>query len=119
MLVLYRFAVSEGETEDFSRDAEAALAALASCDGYVRGRLGRAVDEDETWLLLTEWAGVGSYRRALSNYQVKMATPLLSRALPEASAFEVLAECAPGGEPIGSGSDRSEDPGTARQEARR
>lgn len=119
MLVLYRFAVAEHETEDFSRDAEAALAALASCDGYVRGGLGRAVDEDATWLLFTEWAGVGAYRRALSNYRVKMSTPLLSRALPEASGFEVLAECAPAGEPVGAGSDRSDDPDAARREASR
>lgn len=115
MLVLYRFAVDERETEDFSRDAEAALAALASCEGYLRGGLGRAVDEDATWLLWTEWSGVGVYRRALSNYQVKISTPLLSRALPEASGFEVLAECAPGGEPVGSASDRSEDPEAARR----
>ncbi|GAB3230648.1 hypothetical protein GCM10027447_25280 [Glycomyces halotolerans] len=117
MLVLYRFAVSERETEDFARDAETALAALASCDGYLRGGLCRAVDEDATWLLWSEWSGVGAYRRSLSNYQVKMSTPLLSRALPEASGFEVLAECAPGGEPVASGSDRSEDPERARREA--
>lgn len=119
MLVLYRFAVDERETEVFSRDAETALAALASCDGYVRGGLGRAVDEDATWLLWSEWTGVGAYRRALSNYQVKMSTPLLSRTLPEASGFEVLAECAPGGEPVRSGSDRSDDPEAARREAAR
>ncbi|WP_026922859.1 hypothetical protein [Glycomyces arizonensis] len=119
MLVLYRFAVDQSETEDFSRDAEAALAALASCDGYVRGGLGHAVDEDATWMLWTEWIGIGAYRRALSSYQVKMSTPLLSRALPEASGFEVFAECAPGGEPARTGSDRSDDPQTARQEASR
>ena len=88
MLVVYRFAVTEGETEAFARDAEGALAALASCAGYERGGLGRALDsftdgEDTAWMLWTEWSDVGSYRRALSNFQVKMATPLLSRALPE------------------------------------
>lgn len=119
MLVLYRFAVPERETDDFARDAEAALSALASCQGYLRGGLSRAVDDEVTWLLWTEWDGVGSYRRALSNYQVKMSTPLLSRALPEASGFEVLAECEPGGEPVRSGSDRSEDSDAARREASR
>lgn len=123
MLVVYRFAVTEGETDAFARDAEAALAALASCDGYERGGLGRALDsftdgEDTAWLLWTEWRDVGSYRRALSNYQVKMSTPLLSRALPEASGFEVLAECAPGGEPRRAGSDRTDDPAEARESAR-
>ncbi|SDE50932.1 hypothetical protein [Glycomyces harbinensis] len=124
MLVVYRFAVSEGEADTFSRDAEGALGALASCDGYLRGGLGRAVDDfsdgdDTAWMLWTEWNGVGSYRRALSNFQVKMATPLLSRALPEASGFEVLAECEPGAEPVRTDSDRTADPDEARREAAR
>ncbi|MFB9660737.1 antibiotic biosynthesis monooxygenase [Glycomyces mayteni] len=123
MLVVYRFAVTEGETESFSRDAEDALAALASCGGYARGGLGRALDDfdaaDEVWMLWTEWDDVGSYRRSLSNFQVKMATPLLSRALPEASGFEVLAECAPGGTPYRTDSDREADPEAARREAAR
>ncbi|WP_187350629.1 antibiotic biosynthesis monooxygenase [Glycomyces terrestris] len=123
MLVVYRFAVTEGETERFARDAEDALAALASCGGYVRGSLGRALDDFDAdgavWMLATEWDDVGSYRRALSNFQVKMATPLLSRALPEASGFEVLAECEPGGTPRRTGSDREADPDSARREAAR
>lgn len=123
MLVVYRFAVTEGETDPFARDAGAALAALASCEGYERGGLGRALDsftdgEDTAWLLWTEWHDVGSYRRALSNYQVKMSTPLLSRALPEASGFEVLAECEPGGEPRRTDSDRAADPDEARESTR-
>jgi hypothetical protein len=127
VLVVYRFAVTEGETESFSRDAEDALAALASCGGYVRGGLGRAIDDYETtgdaetasWMLWTEWNDVGSYRRSLSNFQVKMATPLLSRALPEASGFEVLAECGPGETPRRTDSDRETDPESARREAAR
>ncbi|WP_194202020.1 antibiotic biosynthesis monooxygenase [Glycomyces albidus] len=128
MLVVYRFAVTEGETESFSRDAEDALAALASCGGFVRGGLGRAIDdygngdsdaEDAVWMLWTEWNDVGSYRRSLSNFQVKMATPLLSRAMPEASGFEVLAECGPGGTPRRIDSDRETDPESARREAAR
>ena len=123
MLVVYRFAVTESEAATFSRDAEEALGALASCDGYLRGGLGRAIDDfdavDGAWMLWSEWNGVGSYRRALSNFQVKMATPLLSRALPEASGFEVLAECAPGGKPERADSDRAPDPDEARREAAR
>ncbi|HEX2144177.1 MAG TPA: antibiotic biosynthesis monooxygenase [Glycomyces sp.] len=123
MLVVYRFAVTEGETDTFSRDAEDALAALASCQGYLRGGLGRAIDDFDAdggvWMLWTEWSDVGSYRRSLSNFQVKMCTPLLSRALPEASGFEVLAECEPGERPERTESDRTDDPDEARREAAR
>jgi hypothetical protein len=58
-------------------------------------------------VLVTEWQDVGSYRRALGNYDVKVyATPLLAQALDEPGAFEVLIEAAPGAEPERHVSDR-------------
>ncbi len=47
-------------------------------------------------MLTTQWEHVGAYRRALSAYEVKLhAVPLLSRAIDEPSAFEVVE---PGGD---------------------
>ncbi|MDQ1687038.1 MAG: hypothetical protein QOK42_13, partial [Frankiaceae bacterium] len=44
----------------------------------------------------TEWRDVGSYRRGMSGYEVKVqAWPLLAEALPEPSAYEVLVRSAP------------------------
>ena len=41
--------------------------------------------------MVTRWRDVGSYRRALSSYDVKVgAVPLLSRAIDEPSAYETL-----------------------------
>ncbi len=52
-------------------------------------------------MLVTEWANVGSYRRALGDYEVKLyATPLLAQAIDVPSAFEPLLTAAPGAEPI-------------------
>jgi hypothetical protein len=97
MMVL-RFAVAEPEGPGFADAGGEALAALAACPGYVRGQLGRAVDDATAWCLVTEWDSVGAYRRALGAYDVKIrATGLLGRALPEASAFEPLVTAAPGG----------------------
>ncbi|MGH8965474.1 MAG: antibiotic biosynthesis monooxygenase, partial [Actinomycetes bacterium] len=43
------------------------------------------------WVLQTRWENVGSYRRALSSYDVKVgAVPLLSRAVDEPSAYELV-----------------------------
>ena len=107
MLVMTRFVV-EDDDNDFAGRAHAALGALAACPGYLRGRLGRAFDDPTHWSIVTEWQSVGAYRRALSNFNVKMyATPLLAQALDEPSAFEVLAESAPGGELTVSASDRA------------
>ncbi|MGH3744480.1 MAG: antibiotic biosynthesis monooxygenase family protein, partial [Mycobacteriales bacterium] len=69
----------------------AALAVLAERPGFVRGSLGRAADDPSAWVLVTEWAGVGAWRRALSSYDVKVhARPLLALGRDEPSAFEVL-----------------------------
>jgi len=86
-----RFDVPENASAAFLPQAGAALAAFAARPGYLRGRVGRAADDPTAWVLTTEWDGVGSYRRALSAYDVKVdAAPLLSRGRDEASAFEVL-----------------------------
>lgn len=79
------------ESASFLPRAEAALAAFAARPGYLRGRIGRAADDPTQWVLTTEWAGVGAYRRSLSSYDVKVdAAPLLSLGRDEPSAFEVL-----------------------------
>lgn len=84
MLVVNRF-----RGDNLRNDLEAALAVLAERPGFESGELGRNVDEPELWVLVTRWADVGSYRRALSSYEVKLAAvPTLSRALDEPSAYE-------------------------------
>jgi hypothetical protein len=91
MLVMTRVRVPEGEGAAFRTRAEDLLGLLAGMTGFVRGHLGRAVDEPDLWVLSTEWDGVGAYRRALSSYDVKVgAVPLLSRTIDEPSAFERL-----------------------------
>ena len=91
MLVVNRFRVPEDEAETFRADLEAALAVLAQQKGYADGRLGRNVDDPTLWMMVTRWQDVGSYRRALSSYDVKVgAVPLLSRAIDEPSAYEPL-----------------------------
>lgn len=96
---------------DFAGRAQAALAALAARPGYRRGSLGRSTDDPDAWVLLTEWENVGSYRRALGNYEVKLhATPLLATALDLPGGFETLLDVAPGGEAETHASDRVERP---------
>jgi quinol monooxygenase YgiN len=89
MLVVNRFRVSLDAADGFRADLEDAQRALASQAGYLDGTAGRNVDDPELWVLVTRWRDVGSYRRALSSYDVKVgAVPVLSRAIDEPSAFE-------------------------------
>lgn len=104
MISLTHFSSDE---PDFPDRAAAALSALAERPGYLRGSLGRCTDDQKAWVLLTEWENVGSYRRALGAYQVKLlATPLLAVALDLPSGFEALLEVAPGGAVSSHDSDR-------------
>jgi hypothetical protein len=110
-MVVLRFTGEPDPTEgaEPTQGAEA-LAALAACPGFERGRWCRAFDDPTVWCLVTEWASVGAYRRALSTYDVRVrGTALLSRAVPEPSAFEPLAWAGPGGPVVTAPSDRAPD----------
>ncbi len=88
-----RFRVPEAEGGVFLDRAEAALRVLAERPGYRDGGVGRATDDPTLWLVTLRWDSVGAYRRALSAHDVKLAAvPLLSTAVDEPTAFEMLAD---------------------------
>lgn len=88
MLVVNRF---RSDDVALKGDLESALTVLIAQVGCEDGHLGRNVDDPGLWVMVTRWRDVGSYRRALSAYDVKVgAVPLLSRAIDEPSAFEDL-----------------------------
>jgi hypothetical protein len=87
VLVVNRFR----SDDDLRADLESVVAALREQAGFEDATLGRNLDEPDLWVLVTRWRDVGSYRRALSSYDVKVgAVPVLSRAIDEPSAFEVV-----------------------------
>ena len=91
MLVVNRFRVAEDQAERFREELAVARDTLAGRPGFVDAAIGRNLDEPTLWVLQTRWHDVGSYRRALSSYEVKLhAVPLLSRAVDEPSAYEVV-----------------------------
>ena len=103
MLVVARFRYNDAEDAGGAGDSGGPgvgrpMADLGLCldrlrthPGFVSGSVGRALDDPGLWLLITSWRDVGSYRRALSSYEVKLqAVPLLSRAVDEPSAYEVV-----------------------------
>jgi hypothetical protein len=91
VLVVSRFRVPVEDGETFRPEIESAHGVLAERAGYVDGIVGRNLDDPTLWVLTTRWENVGAYRRALSSYDVKLgAVPLLSRAVDEPSAYEVV-----------------------------
>jgi heme oxygenase (mycobilin-producing) len=114
VLVINRFVVSDGDEAEFSERARTALGVLAERPGYVSGALARAWDDPTQWVLSTEWASVGAYRRALGGFEVKVhATPLLAQSLDEPSAYEVLVRTDETGAVTSFESDRAPGAGDA------
>jgi hypothetical protein len=67
------------------------LAALAARPGFRDGELGRSADDPSLWALVTRWDGVGSYRRALSAAEVKIAGALVwVHAVDEPGAYVAM-----------------------------
>jgi heme-degrading monooxygenase HmoA len=90
VLAITRYCIAAQDADGFAAAADAALAVLAQRPGFVDGFLGRNLDDPLLWTLTTRWRDTGSYRRALSSFEVKaVAVPLLSRAIDEPTAYEV------------------------------
>lgn len=91
MLVISRFRYDDDLTERARTELGTCLVKLAERPGFVGGTVGRAMDDPTLWVLQTSWRDVGSYRRALSAYEIKATVvPLLSYAVDEPSAYEVI-----------------------------
>ena len=89
MLAIARFVVPLAQAAHFQGEIDLAHSTLAQRDGYQSGQSGRNLDDATLWVLMTQWKDVGSYRRALSSFEVKMhAVPLLARAIDEPGAYE-------------------------------
>ena len=82
MFAIARFSVPLADASHFEAQINSALAAFSACNGYVSGEYGQNLDDMTLWSLATHWENVGSYRRALSNLDVKMnAIPVLAQAI--------------------------------------
>ena len=88
MIAIHRF---DAPDDAIAAELQGLLTTLSERAGFVRGHVARAVDEPSAWVVITEWEGVGAYRRGLSSYDVKLLSPLLGRARPEPSAFAIHA----------------------------
>jgi hypothetical protein len=86
MFAVTRLRAPEGE--DLATAVGELLAALSARPGFVGGELGRSTEDGGLWALLTRWDGVGSYRRALSAAEVKIAgAPVWVHALDEPGVY--------------------------------
>jgi hypothetical protein len=84
------FAVTRLRSDDeaLAADVASLLGALSVRPGFLAGELGRSADDPHLWALVTRWDGVGSYRRALSNAEVKISgAPVWVHAVDEPGVY--------------------------------
>ena len=88
MFAVTRFRAAGEDGAALAAAVEPLLAALAGRPGFRDGELGRSADDPALWALVTRWDGVGSYRRALSAAEVKIAgAPVWVHALDEPGVY--------------------------------
>ena len=93
MFAVTRLRVGAGGEPLLVEQAQTLLAALSARPGFVDGEVGTAADDPTLWALVTRWDGVGSYRRALSAYEVKVAgAPVWVHAVDEAGVYLTAAD---------------------------
>lgn len=89
MLAVTRHRLPATEADGFAAVARTALAALARRPGFRRAQVGRALEDPTLWVVTQEWDDVGSYRRALSARDVRVASmPMYVSAVAEPTAYE-------------------------------
>ncbi len=109
MQSIVAFAAPPQQAVELVELAATAVDAFVRCDGCEGARFLRCLDEPERYLLITTWARVGDYRRAMSSPEVKLASyPLLLRCLDEPSAFAEVLRAEPGGPVQRHGTDLAE-----------
>ena len=92
-MVMSRFRVPASAAAAFASDARLAIEVMGRCAGFVDAALGQSTDDPELRTITSRWTSIGAYRRSLSSFDVKMsAIPLLSTAIDEPSAFELVHE---------------------------
>jgi quinol monooxygenase YgiN len=103
VFVVIRFRVDETAQPEFVDRLDAAVEVLSRQRGFLAARVGRNADDPDLLALSMEWQNIGSYRRALSPYEVKLAAvPVLSQAIDEPTAYELIGSAAPDRGPWGS-----------------
>ncbi|WP_203567113.1 antibiotic biosynthesis monooxygenase family protein [Aestuariimicrobium ganziense] len=86
MIVVNRFAVVDRDR--FLAQAQPALDLLRGKPGCLGLDLVRNLDDPQLWALVSSWADVGSYRRALGGLDSKMVVqPFLGTSIDEPSAY--------------------------------
>ncbi len=90
--VVTRFIVPDetpGRSAEFVANAARLRDAFAARPGHIRTTLARSLEDDTRWVLVSEWDGVGAWRRSLSAYDVRVEVmPLMAHAENEPAVYE-------------------------------
>lgn len=92
VLIVTRFIVPDETPEhaaQFLANGARLRTAFEARPGHLRTTLARSLEDPTRWVLVSEWTGVGNWRRALSAYDVRVEVmPLMALAENEPAVYE-------------------------------
>ena len=92
VVIVTRFIVPDAPPEraaEFVANAARLREAFQARPGHGRTTVARSLEDPTHWVLVSEWARVGDWRRALSAYDVRVEVmPLMAHAENEPGVYE-------------------------------
>jgi len=89
--VIAQLAVPAGSRAQFEQGYERLVELCAQSPGFLSSELGQSTDSLEDFTLIHRWADVGTYRKFLSRYEVKIEViPFLSTFTKDSVTVEII-----------------------------
>lgn len=89
--VIAQLAVPTGSRVQFEQGYERMVELCAQSPGFLSSELGQSTDSLEDFTLIHRWADVGTYRKFLSRYEVKIEViPFLSTFTQDSVTVEII-----------------------------
>ncbi len=73
MLAIIRLQPATVGNDEVLSALDGCVEAMSQAPGFRSGSIGRAADDAGLWVLASDWVDIGSYRRAMSSYETKVA----------------------------------------------
>ena len=88
LIVVSKLTASEPDFTDRIKECIAILSKLVGC---INIELGRSLDSETEYLLVSRWENVGKYRKALGNFDVKsIVIPFISLCSTDSMTAEII-----------------------------
>ena len=103
--VVGQLSVSAAERDSFDQGYDRMSELFSESPGFLSMELGQSTDSLEDLTVIHRWESVGSYRKALSRYEIKAEViPFLSQFMRDSVTVEIISDTQSGAARMGASS---------------